>query len=879
MTTTTKTSTGRAVAAVVLIWLAAISVGCAPRMAGQPVAPDSGASKIVGIKVESDADTDRVRILGNRPLTFTTASQSSPRGVVLHFPQTELALADAYMDLAALETSGVVAGVRPSLLDTDQTTALIEIEMKAEAPYDAVQEGDEVVVAFVRPLYVEEPAPDAPGPAPHAAAAVEEAAAPEPSDTLNAPPATRLEAITVQRLENGVEVRVRADGPIKDFTSFTLSGPDRMVYDIFGVTSPYVGEQTIDAQMPWVSRVRYYGDKGKLRVVLDTKADRFQATTAKPIQDGLLIHVGDVARKDAAASAAPSGDAGSTVWINRVDFSAEPSGKSVVIVGTSRPVSYRLDKLGDRRLQLRLDGARLPDYRRRPLDTTRFASAVDRVLPEDGGVGKDESTVVIELRQTVPYTVEQVDDLILVHFDKLPAVEQRAADTVFASLPPQSGEKPVREVPEPGLAGENETAVEEESRFAKRKSFTGEKIALDFYETDIKNVFRILKEVSGKNFAIDPDVQGTVTLTFDKPVPWDQVMDLVLRMNQLGQVMEGDVIRIATLQTLQREEKLRQDSIEAERKTKEAEKSLDPLVSEFIAINYANVTDVKDKIGDLVSKDRGSIVVDQKNSQILINDTKTQIGKIKERIKRLDKITPQVLIEARIVEATKNFSRSIGTRFGIGPGEDGAYSDSLGGLWNLNLSSNFPQGSTVGSGSGVSFTFDRLVGSPLSINAAIDASETEGETKIISSPRILTLNAEEAEIKQGLTTYQNRLDESGNTVPEEVEINLELAVTPEIKSDNRIDMKIEVKKEDFAGLVAGNISKTTNFASTRLLVNDGETIVIGGITKTQNTESLEGLPGLRKVPILGLLFGAKTDSTEKQELLIFITTRIAKTAS
>jgi type IV pilus assembly protein PilQ len=195
----------------------------------------------------------------------------------------------------------------------------------------------------------------------------------------------------------------------------------------------------------------------------------------------------------------------------------------------------------------------------------------------------------------------------------------------------------------------------------------------------------------------------------------------------------------------------------------------------------------------------------------------------------------------------------------------------------LSLASNFPKGSIIGSSddsTGISFDFTRLTGSRLSIEAAIDASEAEGETRIISSPRILTLNAEEAIIKQGLTTYQNRFDESGNTVPEEVEINLELSVTPEIKSDNRIDMKIEVKKEDFAGLVAGNISKSTNFASTRLLVNDGETIVIGGITKTSDSNGAEGLPGLRRIPVLGYLFGSKTDSNDKQELLIFITTRI-----
>jgi type IV pilus assembly protein PilQ len=798
-------SMGKAAAVLVLIWMATIAAGCASPKKGGPEVPDTGARKIVGIAVGSDADTDRIRILGNQPLTFTAVSKSSPSGVALHFPGTELALGQA--------------------------------------------------------------APVAP--------AVEEAPVAAQVEDLSGPAATRLEAVTVQRLENGIEIRVRADGPVKDYSVFTLNDPDRIVYDIYGVTSPFIREQTIEVGMPWVSRVRHYGDAEKLRVVLDTAAEQFQATTAKPIREGLLIHAGDMAREDADTSRATMAKTDAVAWVNRVDFSAEPTGKSVVTVGTTRPVSYRLEKVHERLLKLYLDDTRIPDYRRRPLNTTRFETAVDRVVPAGGGPGEDKSTVAIELGEPVLSTVEQVDNLVLVHLNEPSTVVRQMGKSVKASPRPE----PIAGAPVPrarNFETENDTVADLENRYLKRKSYTGEKIALDFYETDIKNVFRILKEVSGKNFAIDPDVQGAVTLSFDKPVPWDQVMDLVLRMNQLGQVVEGEVIRIATLQTLQREEKLRQERIEAERKTREAERTLEPLMTEYIAINYANVSDVKEKIGDLVTKDRGSIVLDQRNSQIIINDTATKIEKIKKRIENLDRMTPQVLIEARIIEASKNFSRDLGTRFRIGPTSP-IHSSLLGGEWDLSLASNFPKGSIIGSSddsTGISFDFTRLTGSRLSIEAAIDASEAEGETRIISSPRILTLNAEEAIIKQGLTTYQNRFDESGNTVPEEVEINLELSVTPEIKSDNRIDMKIEVKKEDFAGLVAGNISKSTNFASTRLLVNDGETIVIGGITKTSDSNGAEGLPGLRRIPVLGYLFGSKTDSNDKQELLIFITTRI-----
>ena len=865
MITTAKHSTGKAVAALVLIWLAAIAAGCAAQKKGAPTVPDTGARKIVGIVAESDVDMDRIRILGNQPLTFTAVSKSSPAGVALYFPRTELALEDAYMDLESLEKAGLVASVQPGALATDETTALIEIELKADAPYDAMRQGDEVVVAFARPLHTPEREADP------VVSELEEVPLAAPAEDVSRPAATRLEAVTVQRLENGVEIRVRADGPIRDYASFTLNSPDRIVYDIFGVSSPFIREQTIEVGMPWVSRVRHYGDQEKLRVVLDTSAEQFQATRARSIQEGLLIHVGDVAREAAAAEATIT-ETEPVAWVNRVDFSAEPTGKSVVTVGTTRPVSYRMEKVHGRLLKLHLDHTRIPEYRRRPLDTTRFECAVDRVVPAEGRRADDKSIVAIELREAVPYKEEQVDNLILVHFDKPSTVMTQMEKTVPAYSPKRVVETPMN--PAKKFDTKNKAVATSESRYVKRKTYTGEKIALDFYETDIKNVFRILKEVSGKNFAIDPDVQGAVTLSFDKPVPWDQVMDLVLRMNQLGQVMEGDVIRIATLQTLQREEKLRQERIEAERKTREAEKALEPLVTEYIAINYADVSDVKEKLGDLITDDRGSIILDQRNSQIIVKETAENISRIKERVLRLDKITPQVLIEARIVEATKNFSRTIGTKFGVGPGNNVKFdSHSLGGQWDLALSSNFPSGSAVGSGSGISFDFTRLVGSPLAINAAIDAAESENETKIISSPRILTLNGEEAEIVQGLTTYRTIIVD-GTPDQKEIDIDLKLTAKPEIKSDNRISMEIKVEKRDFAGIINGEISISKNEASSKLLLNDGETIVIGGITKTNDSVTNEGLPWLRKIPIIGLLFGSENKSNIKNELMIFITTRI-----
>ncbi|MCP4687231.1 MAG: type IV pilus secretin PilQ, partial [Desulfobacterales bacterium] len=272
-------------------------------------------------------------------------------------------------------------------------------------------------------------------------------------------------------------------------------------------------------------------------------------------------------------------------WVNRIDFSSEAAGRSTIIIGATRPVKYDLTKSADGKnvLLLTLHDANIPQYRKRPLITTRFESAVDRITPVQKPSMGHSSVISIELREAVPYTHEPLDDLIRIHFDassvpprpfeeaKLPAWKEILTRTKIPEI--EEDEKP-RKTDAADLYGEAPI------------TYTGEKIALDFYETDIRNVFRILREVSGKNFAIDKDVKGRVTLAIEKPVPWDQVLALVLKMNQLDMINEGNVIRIATLETIKREEEERQRRIKAKRKAKEEQKKLTPLETRFFSIDY-----------------------------------------------------------------------------------------------------------------------------------------------------------------------------------------------------------------------------------------------------------------------------------------------------
>ena len=551
-------------------------------------------------------------------------------------------------------------------------------------------------------------------------------------------------------------------------------------------------------------------------------------------------------------------------WVNRIDFSSEKDGKSTIIIGTTIPAKYDLKKINGKKLLLQLYHSKLPDYRKRPLITTRFESAVDRIIPFQTSAMKDNSGFIIEMRESVPYFIEQTGNLLFLHFEAS-SISPKPLDK--AKLPPW--EKVITQTVAQTEPAEMETSPKKKI-VTKMGKYTGEKIALNFFETDIKNVFRILMDVSGKNFAIDKDVSGKVTLSFDKPVPWDQVLDLVLKMNRLGMAFEGDIIRIATLKTLKEEEEERQEMLAAEQKAKEQKKALSPLVTEYIPVSYANA---KDDVAPHITptQGRGSVTVDGRNNQIIITDIAEKVKKAKEIIKKIDKVTPQVMIEARIVEATDTFSREIGTSWSIsGTRTDG----SLGGLLGYDMSATNPPTTSLGS---IGFTFSRLIGNTFRVvDARLAASESEGNVKIISAPKILTLDNKPAKIKQGLAYPYNKLDADGNTTTEFKDIALELEVTPHITPDERVTMKIVIKNNEIGAVINNQISFTTKEAYTELLVDDGDTIVIGGIRKTRKDIGEEGLPYLRKIPVLGWLFKTKKDEDTGEELLIFITPRVVQ---
>lgn len=602
----------------------------------------------------------------------------------------------------------------------------------------------------------------------------------------------------------------------------------------------------------------------------------------------------DVAQSaNTAASAADSPSAMETssglAWVNRIDFASEDAGKSTLIIGTTHPVTYSIQKKTDTWIQLQLNNTNLPDYRKHPLVTTRFESAVNRILPVQKPEMKTETLFSIELRESVPFFVEQTENFIMVHFEASSIPPKPLADadlppwkTIMAQLAIQDEVEATiadtQELTQPAGAEPVEamTEVGDVSMITpllkKPKVYTGEKIALDFFQTDIKNVFRILREISGKNFAIDKDVSGQVTLTLDKPVPWDQVLDLVLRMNQLGMVEEDNIIRIATLNTLKDEEQLRAAKIAAAQESIQQEKALEQLITEYIAVNYSNATtEILPHIKNILTPDRGTVSVDTRNNQIIMTDTADKLWQAKEIVNRIDKVTPQVIIEARIAEVNTDVSSEFGFDWDLNIGP--ANNDFLNGDLAGDMAMNFPAAAATSS---VGFNFAKLSGTPVILNARLNALETNGEGKVISSPKIVTLDNKKARIKQGIEYPYLERDDTGGSSVSFKDIDLLLEVTPHVTPDNRVSMEIVITKNDIDQITNGVPALSTNEAETELLVNDGDTIVIGGIMKTRKINSSRGFPWLSRIPVLGWFFKTEADSKESSELLIFITPKIVK---
>ncbi|MGZ5513890.1 MAG: type IV pilus secretin PilQ [Candidatus Aminicenantales bacterium] len=452
--------------------------------------------------------------------------------------------------------------------------------------------------------------------------------------------------------------------------------------------------------------------------------------------------------------------------------------------------------------------------------------------------------------------------------------------TAAAAAPSQAEANPV-------VAQEKAPKFSPKTISGAEEKYSGDIISLKIKDADLKDVVLYLAEFAGLNVVFDPDVRGTVTVNL-QDVPWDQTLDIILKQNKMGKTIEGNILRIAPVSVLTREE-------EEQRRLTESKELSGPVVVKTITLSYSKAKDVAALLRSKIST-RGEIIVDDRTNTLLISEVRDKLDLLEKLITVVDTPTPQVSIEARVVEASATFVRNLGIQWGFKGVADQFYGNAT----NLQFPNSvlvdgamIPQGIvTKGIGgplggyavnlpapafnSALGFSFANVLDT-FRVDIALSALETGGDGKIISRPSVVTQNNQQAEIIQGRQIPVQTVANFTVTT-RYVNAALELRAAPQITAEGTIIMAIEIQNNaaDFANLVNGIPPITMQSAKTTVMVPDGGTTVIGGIYRTEDSVTRERVPFLHQIPILGNIFKNFARTKQSRELLIFITPRIIK---
>jgi type IV pilus assembly protein PilQ len=399
------------------------------------------------------------------------------------------------------------------------------------------------------------------------------------------------------------------------------------------------------------------------------------------------------------------------------------------------------------------------------------------------------------------------------------------------------------------------------------KRYKGRRISLDFKDVDIADVLRLIAEVSELNVIAGDEVKGSVTVRL-VDVPWDQALDVVLLTKGLGFQRIGNILRIAPAMEIQQEEEMRLQ----ERRARER---LEDLIVKLQPVNYADVGQVAGMVEQLLTPDRGTVTTDERTSTLIIKDIPSVIAEATALVKAIDTQTPQVMIEAKIVEASLDFSREFGSVWGLGY-DATAEKRHDNWLYNPDTLDAISWNPITANPNGLLDMTAGVLHDTFNLDFTLMAAEVNGNGKVISSPRVVTLDNSKATIEQGVSipfqTFEN-----GDAQLEFVDAVLKLDVTPHITSNKSIIMKISVKRnapDDSVFTLTGSPAISKNQVKTETLVKDGQTLVLGGIYVIGKSERNSGVPYLNKIPLLGALFKNDEVSDNRKELLVFVTPRI-----
>ncbi|OHC43444.1 MAG: fimbrial protein [Rhodanobacter sp. RIFOXYA1_FULL_67_6] len=680
---------------------------------------------------------------------------------------------------------------------------------------------------------------------------------------------TTLKNISYDALPGGsVELHMDfGDGPVPQPKIFTTGNPPRIAVDFADTDN--AAARHLDIGKGSTSGVSAVSAGGRTRVVVELMRESSYRSRVEGNSLVLTVNNGSTDQSVTTAStidptkALPSSSAGPA--ISNIDFRRGPNGEGRVLISFSGSgANAEMTRKGDKVL-VTIDHANLPANLAQRLDTLDFATPVQSIVTRAGNGGG--ARMEIAVKGNVETSAYQTADQYVV---EVAPKKADAKDTKLAKL----GQEP---------------------------SYSGKRVTFNFQDIPVRSALQLIADISGLNLVASDSVGGSVTLRLVN-VPWDQALDVILRAKSLDKRRNGNVVWVAPQAELAKYE---QDVADAKLKAQDTAE----LVTDYVPISYGKASDIA-KLLTTGSKQggggtgggntqrgflspRGSVSYDERTNTLLLNDTPEKIRQLRDLIAVLDKPVQQVLIESRIVVASDDFTRELGAKFGVNGRVNNtefqnaatatpALTAGIGGgnVTSGGLNVNLPASPAAG-------TFGlAILGANYAIDLELSAAQTEGRGEVISSPRVITANQQEAVIRQGqeigYVTFQNSAGSgagSGTATVQFKDAVLELKVTPTITADNRVYLMINVKKDALAGYVdapgSGKIPTIdTREINTSVLVDNGQTVVLGGIYEINKSNTMTKVPGLGDIPGIGMLFRKTSRTTTKAELLIFVTPRI-----
>ncbi len=714
--------------------------------------------------------------------------------------------------------------------------------------------------------------------------------------------AASLTAVEAESLGKGIaQVRLILSEPVEAPLSFTVDNPARVALDLLDVSNEINRNQK--PQGAGIARqIRVVEGQGKTRVVVSL--DSLVPYETKVMGNEVIVLFGEqekilLAKKEETAKPSPkkqtvtesisnqqkadtkqskaantkqkSGQIApivspvrsplaavvTTNTIDNIDFRRGQSGQGQIIVELSNPgVPVDVRERGGK-IVMEFASTALPSHLYQRVDVLDFGTPI---MEFETAVAEDKAQIVVSPKGEYDYLSFQLNDVFTLE---------------------------VKEIPP------------EEIITLKQQEFTGQKLSLNFQSIEVRSVLQMLADINNINLVTSDTVTGSVTLAL-KNVPWDQALSIILKTKGLDKRVNGNVMLIAPADEIAAREKLELENLQAKRQ-------LEPLRTEFVQVSYAKASDIADLLkgeGNSLLSERGSVTIDERTNTLLVNDTASKLAEVRELVTTLDIPIRQVLIESRIVIATSDFGHDLGVRFGAtgvdtsGNNQIYVSSASLGGTdtmiasasSNLNssgspfpislpslgdrLNINLPAVPSRGNPAGLALAF---LDSDYLLDLELTALQAEGSGEIISNPRVVTSDQNEAIIRQGKEIPYQSISDGGVSVEFKNAV-LQLTVTPQITPDNRVFMTINVKKDepDFSRQVNGTPPIDVREVNTEVLLKDGETVVLGGIYEQSDSTSREKVPYLGDIPFLGALFRRDAISESKSELLVFITPKIMR---